>query len=157
MTKRKKPLILLFLLTMLICMNAKAQTLVLHHPDGTTTDVELYAQPRIEFQGDHVLITSTVLDLEFSKQDILRFTYNSGITLGIRNSKEKVNYSQENGQLVFSGIKSTEHIAVYNSKGIRVPVRITHNGSDATLSLNAIPKGVYLLSVNGRTSKFAKQ
>lgn len=38
-----------------------AQTLVLHHANGTTTDVQLYTMPQVKFEGDKVLITSTVL------------------------------------------------------------------------------------------------
>ena len=54
---------------------AVAQTLVLHHANGTTTDVELYNMPLIQFDGDKVTITSTVLDMEYQKEDVLRFTY----------------------------------------------------------------------------------
>lgn len=135
---------------------ANSQTLVLLHANGTTTDVQLYTLPQVKFQGDKVLITSTVLDMEYSKQDVLRFTY-KGKGLGINSPDAKANVSQENGQLVFHGIKSSGKIAVYTANGIRVPVRISCNGSTATLPLSAIPSGVYLLSVNGRTSKFTKR
>ena len=50
-----------------------------------------------------------------------------------------------------------DKIAVYTANGIRVPARITRSGSTATLPLNTIPSGVYMLSVNGRTSKFTKK
>lgn len=133
-----------------------AQTLVLHHANGTTTDVELYTQPQVKFQNDKVLITSTVLNMEYSKADVLRFTYKGG-SLGISNLSGKANVSQENGQLVFHGIKSDEKIAVYTANGIRVPVRLTRSGDTATLPLSAIPSGVYMLNVNGRTSKFTKR
>ncbi len=142
---------------MVLCLASgmKAQTLVLHHANGTTTDVELYTMPQVKFDGDRVLITSTVLDMEYPKQDVLRFTYKGG-ALGISKPNGKVEYSKENGQLVFHGIKSTGDIAVHTVKGIRVPVRIQLSGSTATLPLSAIPSGVYLLTVNGRTSKFTK-
>lgn len=136
--------------------SAKAQTLVLHHANGTTTDVQLYTMPQVKFDGDKVLITSTVLDMEYPKTNILRFTYKGG-TLDISNPKGKVDYSQENGMLVFYGIKSTDNIAIHTTKGIRIPARIIRSGSTATISLNAIPSGVYLLSVNGQTSKFTKR
>lgn len=150
--------IILSVLCLLLLMGiskASAQTLVLHHADGKTTDVELYTLPQVKFEGDKVLITSTVLDMEFSKEDILTFTYKGG-SLGISNPKENVNVSQENGQLVFHGIKSADKISVHTLNGVRVPVRLQHSGSSATLPLSAIPSGAYLLTVNGRTSKFTK-
>lgn len=133
-----------------------AQTLVLHHANGSTTDVELYTMPQVKFQDDKVLITSTVLDMEYPKADVLRFTY-KGSASGIIDTKAKGNVSQENGQLVLRGIKSSDKIAVYTVKGIRVPAQLQRSGSSATLPLSAIPSGVYLLSVNGRTSKFTKR
>lgn len=140
----------------LLSASMQAQILVLHHANGTTTDVQLYTQPQVKFEGDRVLITSTVLNMEYSKQDVLRFTYKGG-PLGISSSKDKANVSQENDQLIFHGIKSSDKIAVYTANGIRVPVRISRNSSTVTLPLSAIPSGVYLLSVNGRISKFTKR
>ena len=138
--------------------NAAAQKpiLVLHHADGSTTDVELFLQPRIEFKGDKVLITSMVLDMEYPKENILSFTY-KGKESGIKPVRPDIKYSAENGRLVFHGIKSTDKVAVYSTNGVRIPVQITRSGgNDAVLQLSSIPSGVYLLNVNGKTSKFTK-
>lgn len=150
---RKKHFLLLALL--LVTTGFKAQTLVLHHADGTTTDVQLYLMPRIQFQNDRVLITSSVLDMDYPKENVLRFSY-KGAANGIEGVKNKADFSRENGQIVFHGIRQSDQVAVYNAKGIRVPVTLTRQGNDVTLPLSAIPSGVYVLSVNGRTSKFTK-
>ena len=151
----KRKLILFALL--LTAIGLRAQTLVLHHKDGTTTDVELYTQPRVEFQGNRVLITSTVLDMEYPKDNVLRFTYKgSGAHTAISNLKGEADYSRDGDRLVFHNVKATDAVALYRTNGIRVPVRLTVNGTDAVLPLSEIPSGVYLLSVNGRTSKFTK-
>ena len=50
-------------------------TLVLWHADGTTTDVQLKLMPKVELKDDKVIITSSVLNMEYPKNDILRFTY----------------------------------------------------------------------------------
>lgn len=147
--------LLTFIATCLISLTMQAQTLVLHHANGTTTDVQLYTMPQVRFEGDRVLITSSVLNMEYPKQDVLRFTYKGG-TLGISSPNAKANVSQENGQLVFHSIKGTDQIAVHTANGVRVPIRIRRSGSTATLPLNVLSKGVYLLTVNGRTSKFTK-
>lgn len=147
----------IFLVITLLFMTVglKAQTLVLHHADGSTTDVELFTMPKVQFKNDKVVITSTVLDMEYPKENILRFSY-KGVTNAIQSPKAEANYSREDGQLLFRGIKSADKVAVYNAKGIRVPVRLTRSGDDVSLPLSAIPSGVYVLSVNGRTSKFTK-
>ena len=151
--------LLIFLLATLWAGNAFAQSqvLVLHHADGTTTDVELYTQPRIEFRGDRVVITSPVLDMEYPASDILRFTYKGKGTSGINFPQQQADYTQENDKLIFHGVKSTDKVAVFKTNGVRVPVSLTATADDdVMLSLTAIPSGVYLLSVNGRTSKFTK-
>ena len=154
---KKRRLFFTFLALMLGLSGVKAQTLVLYHANGTTTDVELYTQPRIEFKNDKVIITSSVLDMEYPKEDILRFTYKGGTTVSVNSPKSEANYTQENGQLVFHSVKQTSDIAIYNAKGVRVPVCLSFSGNDAILSLTSIPKGIYLLSINGKTSKFTKQ
>ena len=150
-----KKVVFTLLLFLSAHLSMEAQTLVLHHADGTTTDVQLYLMPRIQFQNDRVQITSSVLDMEYPKDNILRFSY-KGVTNDVKAVKRDADYSRENGQLVFRGIKSTDNVAVYNAKGIRVPVRLTRSGDDVSMPLSAIPSGVYVLSVNGRTSKFTK-
>jgi len=145
----------LFLVLLLVATGLRAQTLVLHHPGGTTTDVELFTQPRVQFEGDKVLITSTVLNMEFAKTDVLRFTY-KGSSMGVSAPKADADMSRDGDRLVFHNVKAADQVAVYTANGIRVPVRLQRSGTDATLSLSQIPTGVYLLSVNGRTSKFTR-
>lgn len=146
-------------LCLFICLatgTSKAQTLVLHHANGTTTDVELLTQPQVKFQNDKVLITSIVLNMEFPKEDILTFTF-KGKAAGIKNVQGKASVTQENGRLIFHGIKSSDKIAVYNTKGIRIPVSLQRSGDFISMSISSIPTGVYLLNVNGKTSKFTKK
>ena len=150
-----KRLFLFLALLLFVVTGLKAQTLVLHHADGTTTDVQLYLMPRIQFQNDRVLITSSVLDMDYPKENVLRFSYKD-VTNGIEAVKNKAEFSRENGQLVFHGIQQSDKVAVYNVSGIRVPVTLSRQGNDVSLPLSAIPSGVYVLNVNGRTSKFTK-
>jgi ribosomal protein L2 len=130
-------------------------TLVLHHADGTTTDVALYLKPRVVFEGDKVRITSTVLDMEYPKSNVLRFSY-KGSGTGITAPKNEADYTRDGDRLVFHGISSADKVAVYTTNGIRVPVRLSAASDGVTLSLSSIPQGVYVLSVNGKTSKFAR-
>ncbi len=151
---------LLFFITMLFTavMHLPAQsnaTLVLWHADGTTTDVALYLMPKVEFSGDKVRITSTVLDMEYPKENILRFSY-KGSGTGISSPKAEADYSREGDRIVFHGISTTDKVAIYTTNGIRVPAHLTAIGDGVMLSLSSIPQGVYVLSVNGRTSKFTR-
>ena len=132
-----------------------SQILVLHHSGGDSTYVDLMLQPRVEFVGDKVLITSSILDMEYPKENILRFTY-KGKDTRINSPKANLKYSKRDGRLVFYGVKSTDKVAIYKVNGIRVPVSLTSGNNCVELSLGSIPSGVYLLNVNGKTSKFTK-
>lgn len=156
MKKKLQSLLFAGILLAVNYADAWAQTLVLHHANGTTTDVELFTQPQVKFQDDKVLVTSTVLDIEYPKDDILAFTYKAAAS-GIQNLRGKTEMTQENGQLVFCGIGPSDLISVRTATGIPIPVTIRRRESTATLSLNEIPAGVYLVTVNGQTSKFTKR
>ena len=151
----------LLLTGVIACMfSAKSQAqAVLHlwHADGTSTDVELYTQPKVLFQDNKVLVTSPILSLEYPKSDVLRFTYgNNGEGSKIDSPKADAEFSQQGEKLVFQGVKNPDEIAIYSTNGIRIPIQLNYSGSKATLSLSSIPSGVYLLSVNGKTTKFTR-
>ena len=154
--KPKQTFITVLLLIILGSMKVHAQTLVLWHSDGTTTDVELFTQPNVRFVKDKVLVTSSVVNLEYDEKDVIRFTY-KGKSTGITSPLPDSDYSQENGQIVFHNVKATDKIALYKANGIRVPARLSLQGNSATLSLSSIPSGIYLLNINGHTSKFTKK
>ncbi len=136
-------------------ISIQSQTLVLHHNDGTKTDVELYTQPQIKFLDEKVIVTSPMLNLEFPKEQVLRFTYR-GKTSGI-NVLNDAECAQEADRLVFHGIQSADKVTVHRSNGIRVPVQLIQEGDNVLLPLSSLASGVYILSVNGNSSKFVKR
>lgn len=154
--KKSLLIILLLLGTFLHVQAQNNATLVLWHPDGKTTDVELFTQPRVQFLNDSVFITSTVLDLKYEAKDILRFSYKGNGT-GISLPQSETIYQQENGQLVFNGVKLSDRVALYTTNGIRVPVRLSSANGHVSLPLSSVPKGVYVLNVNGKTTKFTRK
>ena len=154
----KKKLIILMLAGLLwpaAEMSAQGQTLVLHHADGKTTEVELYTMPRIQMAADKMIITSQDVSQEFAKADVVRFTY-KGFGTGISAVQPETRYRVDEDRVTFYGINGTDRISVYNAGGVQIPVRLTTQGNDAVLSLAQLPQGVYLVTINGRTLKFIR-
>ena len=154
----KKKLIILMLAGLLwpaAEMSAQGQTLVLHHADGKTTEVELYTMPRIQMAADKMIITSQGVSQEFAKADVVRFTY-KGFGTGISAVQPETRYRVDEDRVTFYGINGTDRISVYNAGGVQIPVRLTTQGNDAVLSLAQLPQGVYLVTINGRTLKFIR-
>ena len=51
-------------------MKAQTPTLVLHHADGKTSEVELYTMPRIQMTADKMIVTVQGSRQEFPKADV---------------------------------------------------------------------------------------
>ncbi len=76
---RPRQLLLSAITTLLMAtaggQGATAQTLQVHHADGTTTDHVLGTGTKMLFQDDRVLLASPSQTLNFAKSDVLAFTY----------------------------------------------------------------------------------
>jgi len=156
---RQKSIKILFLLLMLflsVIAKAQTQTLVLWHADGSTTDVDLSTEPKVTFTGSKLLIKSTVLDMEYATEEIVRFTYKTTGT-DIDLLKDDADYQQHKDCIIFHNISATDRVTIYRPDGIRIPVRLIVNGTDTVLPLSSLPQGTYIISVNGRTSKFMRK
>ena len=151
----KKLLIILMLAGSRLIASAQTQVLVLHHKDNTTTDVELYTTPAITFEGDKMLINSSVLHMELKVGDVVRFTYKEKST-SIEHPETDATYTQQNGLIVFNGIQDASKITVYKSDGTRVPVRFSNFEGQLGFPLSSLPTGVYILSINGKTAKIVR-
>ncbi len=134
----------------------EVETLHIWMADGTETTVQLYTRPQIIFGSDVVRVTSPVQSLEFPASDVVRFTY-SGIPIAteVNSIQDEASYRQEGENLYFSGQLTPDKILLYSSDGKILPVNIRQAGSRLCLSLSSIPQGIYILSVNGKTSKLS--
>ena len=146
----------ILLMTLFGFGTAHAQNLVIWHSDGSTTEIELFTKPLVQFAGDKVLVTSPVINLEYDQNDVVRFTYKD-IDTKISTLEARTDIEQKDGQIIFHNMSSADKVAVYRADGVRLPVQFSFQGGNAVLSLSFLPSGVYLFSVNGRTSKFTKK
>lgn len=151
----KQLIIMLLLLLPAARTAAQGQTLVLHHADGKTSEVELYTMPRIQMTADKMVITVQGVSQEYAKADVLRFTY-KGVGTGISSVSPATSFRVDEDRITFHGVPEADAVKVYNAKGMQIPVGLTADGSDAVLSFASLPQGVYLVSINGRTLKFIK-
>ena len=149
----KQLLLLLVLIGCRLTVSAQTQVLVLHHADNTTTDVELYTKPKITFEGDKMIINSSVIHMELKVGDVVRFSYRDTNT-AVR--QPDADYTQQNGMMVFNGITDVSKIALYKSDGSRVPVHFCSYDGHLAFSLSSLPTGVYILSINGKAAKIVR-
>lgn len=134
----------------------ESTALVLWHADGTNTEIALFKRPNISFSGGKVFVTSDVLNLEYDAADVVRFTY-KGATTSISSVITEADYEYQGDCIVFQGIKGSDRVAIYNAAGVRVPVSLRTMGGGQVIQLSSLPAGVYILSVNAKSSKFTKR
>lgn len=155
MTKKKLLFLLMAMLILPAAAKAQNPTLVLHHANGDTSEVELYTMPRIVMTADKMQIKSSVLDVEYDKTDVLQFTFKN-VATGISTVQSEMAYRIDEDCITFHGVPEADAVKVFNLKGVQLPIRLNAVGSDAVLSLAQLPQGVYLVNINGRTLKFVR-
>lgn len=137
----------------------KFETLVLWHSNGSTTEIALSKKPVIQFVADKVLVQGSGINFEYPSNDILKFTYKKEeVVNDIDTPSNDVNFFRDKEHIVFNGIKSTDEVALYKLSGSRIPVQLSFSENNKVmLSLSSLPSGIYILKVNGRTTKITKQ
>lgn len=130
----------------------------IHFADGTTTAIELYTRPQVTFEGDRVVVASPVATMSYAAADVLRFTYSiNGEMVGVQSPESKDLYRNDGEQLTFDAAVSASSVQLFAEDGKQMPVSLTTANGRASLSLSSLPAGVYVLKVNGRTSKIVKR
>ena len=151
----------LFLLALFLCLPANAAGLLrlrLWFADGTTRTVFLYTRPKVTFEGDQVVITSSVATMSYPASDVLRFTYGTEPLPTEASSPTVGDTFHQNGeQILFDAKVKASDVQLFTEDGKRLKAKATIVNGRPTLSLTSLPAGVYLLKVNGRTSKILKK
>ena len=135
----------------------ESTALVVWHSDGNTTEVLLSSKPKVVLAEEKVVIKNDEGEMEFDAKDIRRLTY-KGEDSGIESVKsKKMSVLRQGDRLIFKDIGQSSDIRVYSVSGQRVSADIEKTGDGLQVSLASLPKGVYMICVEGRNIKFSKR
>ena len=134
----------------------KAQTLVIWDAENVLQRVDLKTKPVISILDDKYVVTGDGINLEYKITEVRRFTYENQQT-GVNNARTQTSIRRRDDRIVICNESSADAISLYTAAGIRVPVRLIKEGNDMVLYLNNLSTGVYLLTVNGQTTKLTKK
>ena len=157
-TRRLLAAVAFILLASTTVMADDPVVLNIHLSDGTIQSIQLYTRPQVTFEGDRVVFTSPVATFSYDAQQVLRFTYSGG-TLPNRVTTPEAQelYRQTEESLFFDAKVKASDIQLFAEDGKRMSVNVQTTNGRACLSIKNLPAGIYLLKVNGRTSKILKQ
>ena len=146
------------MLLSLPAVSDEVETLHIWMADGTQTTIQLYTRPQVIFDGDVVRFESPVQSLELPANEVVRFTY-SGIPIptDVNTPQVEAGYRQDGENLYFSGDLTPDKIQLFTSDGKLLPVSVRRSSGQLCLPLSSIPQGIYVLSVNGKTSKLVRK
>lgn len=160
MMNMKRPIYWLSLmLVMLVAAAAHAvgnNALVVHLKNGASTTVLLDKLPRATFSGDKLMVVGEGLELAFERDDVQRFTYTYADPSVITSPTEKHDVRFTSDIAYVAGLHLGDKVGVYGTDGRMVNMRSVGADGRAVLPIGHLPKGIYVLQINGSSYKFHK-
>lgn len=121
--------------------------------NGSTTVVTLSGEPTIKFADGKLIIVTGDATAEFDRQNILRLNYN--VVAGVENiSRDNTTIENNGSALIFNNLPSDSDIMVYDMSG-RLLKNYVVNGKSFELPFDNLSSGIYIVSVNGISTKIS--
>lgn len=136
---------------------AFAQSLTIWNRDNSAIKViNLKDEPLITISEESMQITTPELVLSYGIKEVHKFTY-SDFETGISNKLSPVDFYQEGLRIVLHNVRSKNGIALYGVNGMSIPINVEQQGDKYVISLDDLSSGVYLLNVDGKTTKILRK
>lgn len=160
-----KKLLFAFLLFCLPALMSaqKGKTLSVIMNDGTSVYFLLAEQPYVTFVDDAVRIVSSTNEATIKRSLVNKFEFVDEIPTSIEDVEEvedKVaadRFELSDNAIRFEGLSPGCAVRLYSIKGEMLMLDNAGNNGALTLSLEALPSGVYLVNYNETTIKFIKR
>lgn len=151
---KKVFLLLMMLVVANVMYSQEYDGITLTMTDGTTTIVRLAGErPVIKFVDDKFVITTADATTEFNRSDIARLNYNEGAGVETIN-QDDIAINNIGDALIVTGLPANSNIMVYSIDG-RLISNEKSNDETFVLQFNSLSKGVYIVSVNGVSTKIS--
>ena len=153
---------LLALLLSFTCLSAMADEpktqLVVWAKDGTQVAYALAEKPKVTFTETDLVITANGVEVNYSLDNMARFTYEDNTTTAITNLQTgKASVKLDGESLLFLALKANSIISLYSLNGTLVFKKTIRRAGDYSFPLSGLNNGVYVVTVNGLTYKIVKR
>jgi hypothetical protein len=149
--------ILILFIGILASMTIFAQeknALVVKLTDGSTNTFVLSNKPVVTMPGNNVVI-SGVASATYSRSEVEKFYFIYDDGSGIESiGKDNIAFFYEDGENVrITGLKDKTTVSVASLDGKIISTQKSDGTGIVTISLGNHPKGIYIISVGGRSIK----
>ena len=155
----KHLLSILFLSCCLFAMADEPKThLVVWAKDGTKVAYALDDKPKVTFSETDLIITAKGVEVNYTLENMARFTYESSDNTAIRDLKtDKVSFKLEGESLLFPALSANSTVSLHALNGTLVFSKTVTESGEYSFPLSSLNSGVYLVTVNGLTYKIVKR
>ena len=147
--------IALSLLVALSCISAKAadgKSLFVSFNDGSKIEFALSTLPEVTFGNDKMTVTSTATTASYELRKVSTFTY--GTTTGIK-QVENNKFAFEGDRIIVDGTHN--QVSAFALDGKAVSLSPILAGDKTVIPLDELTHGVYIIKINNKSIKVARQ
>lgn len=148
--------IALSLLVALSCISAKAadgKSLFVSFNDGSKIEFALSTLPEVTFGDDKMTVTSTATTASYELKKVSTFTY--GTTTGIKQVEANDKFAFEDDRIIVEG--TNNKVRAFALDGTAVTLSPILAGNKTIIPLEELTHGVYLIIINNKSIKVARQ
>ena len=147
--------IALSLLIALNCISAKAadgKSLFVSFNDGSKIEFALSTLPEVTFGNDKMTVTSTATTASYELRKVSTFTY--GTTTVIK-QVENNKFAFEGDRIIVDGTNNKVSAFALDGKAIKLsPITA---GDKTIINLSELTHGIYIIKINNKSLKVARQ
>lgn len=147
--------IALSLLIALSCISAKAadgKSLFVSFNDGSKIEFALSTLPEVTFGNDKMTVKSTATTASYELWKVSTFTY--GTTTGIK-QVENNKFAFEGDRIIVDGTNNKVSAFALDGKAIKLsPITA---GDKTIINLSELTHGIYIIKINNKSLKVARQ
>lgn len=148
--------IALSLLIALNCISAKAadgKSLFVSFNDGSRIEFALSTLPEVTFGNDKMTMTSTATTASYELWKVSTFTY--GTTTGIKQVETNNKFAFEGDRIIVDGTNNKVSAFALDGKAIKhSPITA---GDKTIINLSELTHGIYIIKINNKSLKVARQ
>lgn len=148
--------IALSLLVALSCLTARAtdgKSLFVSFNDGSKIEFALSTLPEVTFGNDQMTVKTTATTASYELWKVSTFTY--GTTTGIKQVETNNKFALEGDRIIVDGTKN--QVSAFALDGKKVSISPIITGDKTIINLDGLSQGVYIIKINNKSIKIARQ
>ncbi len=149
--------IVLSLLVALSCMTVKAadgKSLFVTFNDGQKVEFALTTTPHVTFGNDQMTIQTTETTASYDLWKVTTFTYGD-TAAGISQAETSHQIALEGNRIIIDG--TTNKVSAFALDGRAVTLSPTIIGNKTIINLDGLIRGAYIIKLNNKSIKIARQ